>query len=617
MNRIPESARKTGVLLAGAGLIACAAVLIFLSIFGSESSETAQDGRSGSTQSAAPDTQKAPDTSDDALTVEKQPPAQPDDRTRISLPPYGTNSPVLDINLHPIAGLTPEEQQKANEEANRYVLPVTEYKGEPDIGDGISASGGKRLPSEIQAQVDRNASAVKAVRLNKIGLARLNARRAKQGLPALVAGRDVNVAPIGKDLVVEQSNFREPPKSGGGADSAETEVSGELLTGSETADLPPAGGASGAADNSELQYFPPIRDQGSVDSCVGWSEIYYATTHELAMAYGWDAKNGGDDYRLSPMFTYNFLNEGRDKYTYFTTHFNIARHHGVVRWSEMPNPGDYRKWVTDEDAYLEALKLKTDGYYGYSTIYSMSTTGLDTLKASLDNGHVAAFATFYRGWVFDTVDDDPNTTEDDDVVGLQIAHNLNNTSGGHGMVIVGYNDHLWLDLNNDGEVDANEKGGFKVANSDGTGWKDGGYCYITYDVVRNYSTITGHDGDGLVWQNRVRIAQPRSPQHEPTVVARITLNHTKRNQVKCQLGTSATSSTSPSAITSKIITDTPYEEVYQGVAYAFSGAAAASEDFTYYLDFTDELPSVGTPRRYYVIGTDRGTNDGNLTIKEF
>lgn len=309
-----------------------------------------------------------------------------------------------------------------------------------------------------------------------------------------------------------------------------------------------------------------------MDSCVGWSEIYYATTHAVAMAYGWDTKNGGDDYRLSPMFTYNFLNEGRDQYTYFTTHFDIARYHGVMRWSEMPNSNDYLKWVTDENAYLEALKVRTNGY---STIYSMHGNGLDTLKAALDNGHVAAFATFFRGWVFDTADNDPNTMEDDAYVGLQIAHNLINTSGGHGMVIVGYNDHIWLDLNNDGIVDANEKGGFKVANSDGTGWKNGGYCYITYDVERNYYSIVGNDGDGLIWGSQVRIAQAKTPQHEPSLVARVTLNHNKRNQVKVQLGTSATSSTTPSLMTSKIITDTPYEGVLQGGAYAFSGAAAA------------------------------------------
>lgn len=515
----------------------------------------------------------------------------------------------------PLPGLSPAAQQAANTEANTYVLPVVGFEGTPDVGDGLSTESNARLPPpELQAELDRAATRITGVRLNKIGLARLNERRAAQGLPPLVAGEDIHIAPVGMDLIVETAPETERPKSGGGSGgsaSPEAEpLSGDVLTVS-----PKAGGAGGIVDNSTLQYFPPIRDQGSADSCVGWSEIYYATTHAVAMAYNWDAKNGGDDFRFSPMFTYNFLNEGRSQYTYFTTHFDIARHHGAVRWSEMPNSADVTKWVTDEDAYLRALESKTDGY---STIFNMSTTGIDTLKAALDNGHIAAFATFFRGWVFDTTDNDPNTTEDDAYVGLQIAHNLLNTSGGHAFVIVGYNDHIWLDLNNDGIVDPNEKGGFKVANSDGTGWRNGGYAYITYDVVRNFNTIRGDgsDTDGFVWGNRVRIAQAKPVQHQPSLVARVTLNHNKRNQVKVQHGTSTTSSTTPtSLLTTKIITDSPYTSVYQGGALAFSGAAAAYEDFTYYLDFTDAGLTPGITGRFHVQGTDSGSNDGNLTIQ--
>lgn len=519
--------------------------------------------------------------------------------------------------LLPLPGLSDEEQRRANEEANAYALPVVEFLGKPDVGNQEeSASGGRRPPPELEAELDRDATAVQKVRLNKIGLARVNEQRAAGGLPPLVAGRDVQIAPVGMDLVtVPVEETMTETREGNDAGLKSGGSGGDSVENVEGIDFQKLGGSSGVVDNSTLQYFPPIRDQGSVDSCVGWSEIYYATTHAVAMTYGWDAKNGGDDYRFAPLFTYNFLNEGKSQYTYFTTHFDIARYHGVVRWSQMPDSTDFRSWVTDEDAYLDALRTKTNGY---TTIYNMSTTGIQTLKDALDNGHVAAFATFFRGWVFDTTDNDPNTTADDTYVGLKIAHNLNNTRGGHAFVIVGYNDHIWLDLNNDGVVDANEKGGFKVANSDGTGWQNGGYAYITYDVVRNYSTIVGHDGDGLIWQNRVRIAQAKPVQHQPTVVALITLNHNKRNQVKCQLGTSTTSSTTPtSLVTTKILTNTPYETYFQGGAYAFSGAAAASQDFTYYLDFSDNVPAPGSPRRFHVNVTDSGTNDGNLTVKEF
>ena len=45
-----------------------------------------------------------------------------------------------------------------------------------------------------------------------------------------------------------------------------------------------------------------------------------------------------------------------------------------------------------------------------------------------------------------------------------------------------------------------------------------------------------------------------------------------------------------------------------------TSAAAAPEDFTYYMDFTDQLPPIGTTQRYYLTTQDSGTGDGDTTI---
>lgn len=135
-----------------------------------------------------------------------------------------------------LPGLTAVEQWQANEEANRFQLPVASYQGAPDIGDQTeSASGGRLPPPEIRAELDAAAPVLSGVRLNKIGLARLNARRIAQGLAPLVAGRDVNVAPIGKDLVTHLPGDARLLKVGGKADLVEAGTGGRFRGGCDAA----------------------------------------------------------------------------------------------------------------------------------------------------------------------------------------------------------------------------------------------------------------------------------------------------------------------------------------------------------------------------------------------
>jgi hypothetical protein len=515
-----------------------------------------------------------------------------------------------------IPGLTAEEQRKANEEANTYILPVAVYRGEPEVAEKAGEPDGMpQLTPEMQAGHDRNLQVVQRVLLNKVGLARINAERVGKGLPALVAGKDVNVAPIGKDVVFaaaagtdrgisEENSEDDVPEGAAGGGSASD------FTLAETGEaLLLQGGAGSSVDNSTLQYFPPIGNQGSVDSCVAWCEIYYNLTYETALRNGWDSKNGGNDYIFAPLHTYNFVNDGKSTYTYFGDHYDIAQYNGVVRLSEKPSVTDYKSWVTSASPYLRALKSKTNSR---SWIGNLSGSGLQTLKNYLANGHIVSFATYNSGWLWGTIGNDPGTTADDAYAGKQIAYGLGSTSGGHGMSIVGYNDDIWFDANTNSIVDSGEKGALLFANQKGASWKNGGYGWISYSIISNYAS-----GNDIIWNNGVYVCNVRAAEHQPKVVARITVNHTERDQVKCQLGTSSTSSTTPALKTTCILTESSYlSPEYQGGPYAFSGANPSPEDFTYYLDFTDNLPSLGTTYRYYVRAYDR-PSAGELSLKGY
>ena len=55
--------------------------------------------------------------------------------------------------------------------------------------------------------------------------------------------------------------------------------------------------------------------------------------------------------------------------------------------------------------------------------------------------------------------------------------------GSHAFTIVGYDDNIACDINNDGYIQDSEKGAFKIANSWGTYWGNEGFAWIMYDAL--------------------------------------------------------------------------------------------------------------------------------------
>ena len=174
--------------------------------------------------------------------------------------------------------------------------------------------------AELQWQ-NQHMRKVKKVKLNKLGLERVNQWRAKKGKRKIKKG-ETDVAGIGNELEVVT-----------GA-SAPVDSSSAL----PSADYP------GYVDNSQLQYFPPIRSQGSLNSCGVFNGTYYAMTHMYAMANNLDAKTGGDAMHLSPKWTYNMVNGGGNNGTWYYWAYEIGQKHGSATWAEFPYDSDYRAW---------------------------------------------------------------------------------------------------------------------------------------------------------------------------------------------------------------------------------------------------------------------------------
>jgi PKD repeat protein len=196
-------------------------------------------------------------------------------------------------------------------------------------------------------------------------------------------------------------------------------------------------------------------------------------------------------------------------------------------------------------------------------------------------------------WQYKTIGNDPGTTEDDPFVGKSICHWLNGGEGAHSMTFVGYNDAVWVDINNNGIVDNGEKGALRIANSWGIGWKEGGFTWLAYDALRYTSAVSGAPTAGRrgALQSDSAYHLTVKENYEPKLLAEFTLNHLRRNQMRISLGVSDSNQTSPA------ITWYPDAINFDGGPYAFDGSTTAVEG-TFIFDFTDIMPTYSDQRWY-------------------
>lgn len=414
----------------------------------------------------------------------------------------------------------------------------------------------------------------KKVKLNKLGLERVNAWRKKKGLTEL-KGPKAEVFPVGSEIEASLGETAET--------SSIDAVQDTLLPG----ELP------GYVDNSTLKYFPPIRSQGSLPSCGCFSGTYYTMTHMHAFANDIDAKAGDDSTRLSPKWTYNMVNGGTTAGSWYYWAYDIGQKNGVSTWSEFPYDSNYRAWCLNSNTWKNAIyrRFNQTGY-----ISSTHTDeGITQVKQMLANGYILNFPTYIYSWNYKTIGDDPSTEEDNAFVGKNICYWVNGTSGYHAMTVVGYNDAIWVDINNNGSVDAGEKGAFRIANSWGTGWGEAGFAWMAYDALKTESAVSGGPNTGRIagwYPSRAHWVTART-DYQPALLAEFTLKHLKRNQLRISLGKSTTSDSTP---TSTWIPSVLYAD---GGPYAFDGTTVAREG-TFYFDFSDLADSGGGLYRYYL-----------------
>ena len=439
--------------------------------------------------------------------------------------------------------------------------------GEPPHATGLIPLDAGRL-DEIVSTWPR----VVGVRLNPLGLERVNEVRARKGEPPL--GLE-SAVPVGR------------------------EVDGSLVRGASALAAAPnpimAGDLPVKIDNSLLRYFPPIRNQGQLGSCASFASTYVQLSYMTAFQRDLDIRNPGDNTnKYSPKWSYNMLNGGVNEGTYFLENYQLLEKHGAATWAEFPYDSDYRAWCLSASAWRNALNVRTQATQYVSQ--ASSDAGTELIKELLADGYVLVFGTFIDSWISKDISDDPSTSDDDAAVGKLVGYYLSGTAGSHAMTIVGYNDAIWTDINSNGIIDPGEKGAFRIANSWGPGWGgDAGFIWLAYDALNSVSEVYDPPTGARVraFQDDMVYVLTARDNYAPQMIAEFTVSHAARNQMELSLGRSDTSVEYP---TKSWI---PAAFQNQGGYFAFDGTTTAVAA-TFVLDLSDILSAGAGLQRYYL-----------------
>lgn len=474
-------------------------------------------------------------------------------------------------------------------------------------------TGAKSLTNEEKQWMQNNMINTKYVELNKIGMQRTNEVRTEKGIEAVNSNKAVE---LGNEVISEN-----PTKK-------ITLENSSTSTAADTFNLP------FAIDNSELQYFPPIGNQGDLSSCTAFATTYYQATYMNALAKGLDVKNNPDNSKiLSPKWTYDFINYGQDIGSSSMDAYKLFMEQGIAAQSDflyLPDNTDaknYLQWPADSTIWENASKVRADKL-GYIQVYDGSDTpvkdvdsaNLKNVKKLLTDGYILNCMVPIDGIQFKIIKDNVNSTNDDKQVGKGAGY-VGCGGANHSMTIVGYNDDIWVDINENGVIDRGEKGAFKIANSWGKEYGsnlDGkhpndGFIWICYDALNKVSSVEGNtvqdtsrinvfdDNNYLYWMTV-------KASNTPKLLVQVDINTGYRDQLNYVLGYSETNEANPK------ITWEPYILNKGSGDYSFTGSSIASDGIIVldYSNFLNQSLSSST-KRWYIKITDTTTDDPNKT----
>ncbi len=259
-----------------------------------------------------------------------------------------------------------------------------------------------------------------------------------------------------------------------------------------------------SADNSTSPYFPEIGNQGSMGSCTSWAHVYYSFTYAVNKSRGIKTT---PENTFSPQWSFNLTSNGEgDGSTAADIEWFLEKQGGVTL-SMVPYEADPVTWCSDLDVWRESINNRLADTIKYksfgdknSQITSPDDENLTEVKTALAKGEVLTFNTEINSWVTTKLKAHKDAPANADFIDEYAVKYQDGAKGPHAMTLVGYNDNIWVDINENGKVDSGEMGAFKIANSWGPNYCNDGFIWLAYDTVNLYSAVAGFDGP----ENRVQ-----------------------------------------------------------------------------------------------------------------
>ena len=297
-----------------------------------------------------------------------------------------------------------------------------------------------------------------------------------------------------------------------------------------------------SVNNADSYYMPYVFYQEEY-SCAQASSLVYLFTYELAVRRNryvlFDTPYY--KYHIPSHFAWNFYNNANSlQGVSFMDTWHLIRTAGSPFTPEWGDSyfGGATKWMTGYSKYYEGMKNRIVEMYAIPT---NTETGINTLKHWIanhcgDNQQGGCANIFVSSnWPYSTL---PSGTVE---AGKAVYTYFSSPT--HSITIVGYNDSIRYDFNNDGQytnhIDLNgdgvntvsdwEIGGVLVVNSHGPDYGNNGFAYLPYRLLAMYSTETG------VWNSTAYVVQVRDEVF-PQITYKATVTHDRRNMIKISAG---------------------------------------------------------------------------------
>ena len=196
---------------------------------------------------------------------------------------------------------------------------------------------------------------------------------------------------------------------------------------------------------------PPPGDQGQQGSCVGWAVAYAMKSYQERVERGWPLAD--QRHLMSPAYVYNQIRLPGGG-AYFQDAFNLLVDQGAASLAAMPyDPRDFRR-APSAAARREAANYKI------ASFGAVERSSHDSFVREVKRHLVQRRPVIIGIWVYP---DFRRLNRSNPIYDDASGYN----SGGHAIVIVGYDD---------------ARSAFKIINSWGTDWGIDGYGWIDYDA---------------------------------------------------------------------------------------------------------------------------------------